>query len=298
MEKCDMSFKQPFEVSMKRFRETVEAIEEEPLRIKMEIGYLLAARNCEMVTKVSEKEILNHSSRNYGIFMDFKFQDYVVQPTDPTGIALGLKQPFSQKVMVIHVATAKRGKRVRKETDAANITEVKPEEVEKALTTYRQFEALKKWRAGELTIDPLLVKVLNGDIYLRYVALPCSLQYEPWIRDLLGWVQKHPQEKLSIPITRRTFWYLYRKALKDILPPKHEHGKDSLKNPLRHLRVSHLLQYYGLTPYEINAYTGWSLSGIFAQLGQVISSNLELYSHLSWRMYLPKLCVPINRFIG
>ena len=294
-----MSLKQPFEVSMRKFREAVEGIKEESIRIKMQIAYLLAARNCEITTKVSEKELLDHRSRNYGVFMHLDFRDFIIQPTESQGIQLGLKEPFQQKVLVVRVAVAKRGKRVRtKDRGNENLIEVTAEETEKALTSYKQTELLKKWKAGQVQVDPLLVKVLNGDVHLRYVALPCSINYEPWIVGILKWQQTHSTENLSFAITRRTFYRIYREALKDILPPIHPHGKDSMKNPLRHIRISHLLEYYGLTPYELNAYTGWSLAGIFSQLGQAVSGNLELYSHLSWRMYVPKLCVPMSKFIG
>lgn len=295
-----MSLKEPFEVSMRKFREAVEGIEEESIRIKMQTGYLLAARNCEITTKVSEKELLDHRSRNYGIFMHLDFRDFTIQTTEALGIQLGLKEAFQQKVLVVRLAVAKRGMRVRtKDRENEILIEVTAEETEKALKSYKQTELLKKWKAGQVTIDPLLVKVLNGDVHLRYVALPCSTtDYEPWILDIIKWYQKHSTENLSFAITRRTFHRIYREALKDILPPIYPHGKGSMKNPLRHIRISHLLEYYGLNPYELNAYTGWSLAGIFSQLGQVVSSNLELYAHLSWRMYVPKLCVPMSKFIG
>jgi hypothetical protein len=236
--------------------------------------------------------------------MDCKIRDFIIQPTEPQGIQLGLKEPFSQKVMVVRVAVAKRGKRVMTKPQPTNEANplveatVMPEETEKALVAYKQTEILEKWKKGQITVDPLWIKVLNEELHLRYVALPCSLNYEPWIKDLLQWYQKHPTEGLSIPITRRHFWWLYRKALGSILPSKKLLGKGSVKNPLRHIRINHLIEYYGFIPYEINSYTGWSLTGIFAQLGQAVSGNLEIYAHLSWRTYLPKLCTPITRFIG
>ena len=290
---------QPFEVSMAKFRQAVDDIKDDQLKVKVQLGYLLAARNCELCSRVNKGELLNHRSRNYGVFMEWDghFRDFIIQPTEPLGIQLGLKEPYRQKVVVFQVAAAKRGKRVKTQKPTEEAPTATPAEVEEALRKYRQAKLLEQYKKGLVTLDPLLVKALNDQVFLRYVAIPVGNQYEPWLLPILKYWQEN-NHSLSIPITRRYFYDLLHKALSNILPQKHYHGKESLKNPIRHIRISHLLQYYDFSPLDINAYTGWALSSIFAQLGQPISNNLERYSHLTWRMYVPKLCVNIDKLTG
>lgn len=275
-------------LSIKRFRETVEKIEDPAAKIKMQIGYLLAARNSEILTETSPWDLLHNASKPYGLFMKYSFQDFQLTPADLEGIRLGLKEPIKEKVFVITVAVAKRGKKITKKKRESSSLEVSPIEVEKALTKYAQRDLLEKYRKGELKIDPLLIKVLLGEITVKSVALPTDAKFEPWTLSLLTHLKENG--KLSFPITRQWFWKNYRQALKDLLPKKSMH---SIKNPLRHFRISHLINYYSFMPYEISAYSGWSIQGTFANLGMTASSNIDAYSHLMWRSYFPKLLQPI-----
>jgi hypothetical protein len=280
------------EVSIKRFRETVEKIENPELMIKAKTGYLLAARNSEILTKCCPWDLLRNASKPYGLFMKYGFQDFSLSPTDPQGAMLGIKEPISEKAFVITMAVAKRGKRIKKKKQEplaeTNLVQVSPEEIEKALLLYGQKELLEKVKKGQFQLDPLLIKALLGKIVIKAVALPCDPKYEPWTLDLL----KYLKEKgcLSFPIVRSTFHAQIREALKDLLPKKNPHSN---KNPLRHFRISHLISYYGMLPYEITAYTGWSIRGTFQQMGQMVSPNLDAYAHLAWRQYFPRLLKPI-----
>jgi hypothetical protein len=169
--------------------------------------------------------------------------------------------------------------------------ELKKEEVIEALMKFKQTELLDKWQAGKVELDPLLIQVLLGKVTLKIVALPTSLKFEPWTRDLLVWIKK--KGTLSFKLTRQWFWTLLRENLSGILPKK---GKKSLKNPLRHFRISHLVEYYGFDPYELTTYAGWTARSTFSQIGISASPMIDVYSHLKWRMYLPKLLKPISKF--
>jgi len=279
------------EVSIKKFREAVEKIENPEASIKVKAGYLLAARNSEILTKCVPWAILHNASKPYGLFMKYGFQDFTLTPNDPQGAMLGIKEPISEKAFVVTMAVAKRGKRLKKKEQTADDTKLvqnSPEEIEKALLLYGQKELLERVKKGEVQVDPLLIKILLGKITLKAIALPCDPKYEPWTLDLLKWIKE--KGRLSFPIVRQTFHDHVREALKDLLPQKSLH---SIKNPLRHFRISHLISYYGMLPYEITAYTGWTIAGTYRQMGIAVSSNLDAYAHLAWRQYFPRLLKPI-----
>lgn len=281
------------EVSVKRFRETVEAIEDPDLRIKMKTGYLLAARNSEVCTKVVPWDLLHNASKPYGIFMKYNLADFKLSPTDLEGMRMGLKEPIQEKALVITVAVAKRGKRLKKKKepeDDKTTTQISPQEIETTLLSFKLTKLVERWKKGETQIDPLLIKVLQGKVVVKAVAIPCNTGFENWTLDLLKEIKEHG--KLSMDFTRKTFWAYYRKALSPILPPKSSH---SLKNPLRHFRISHLINYYNFSPYETTSYTGWSIRGTFMQMGQAnVSANIDAYAHLAWRSYFPKLLQPLT----
>jgi hypothetical protein len=281
-----------WDVSIKRFREAVDKIENPELAIKVKTGYLLAARNSEIITGCCPWELLHNASKPYGLFMKYEFQNFTLTPNDPQGAMLGIKEPISEKAFVVTMAVAKRGKRIKKKkeepADDTKLVQNSPEEIEKALLLYGQKELLAKVKKGEVQVDPLLIKALLGKINLKSVALPCDPKYEPWTLDLLKWIKQ--KGILSFPCTRQTFRIHVREAMKDVLPQKSLH---SIKNPMRHFRISHLISYYQLEPYEITAYTGWTIAGTFRQMGIAVSSNLDAYAHLQWRQYFPRLLKPI-----
>ena len=167
--------------------------------------------------------------------------------------------------------------------------QLKEEEVIEAFTKFKRTDLIDKWRRAEIEVDPLLIKVLLGKIYLKAVALPTSRKYEPWTIDLLKWIQKHG--KIRFDMTRVSFWKILRRNLSGLLQKK---SRYSLRNPLRHFRISHLIEYYQMDPYEITSYTGWTIRSTFGQLGISASPMLDAYAHLRWRMYFNKLLKPIE----
>ena len=275
-------------VSIKRFRETVENIKDSKAKNMMKLGYLLANRNCELLTKTSPLELLNHHSKPYGVFSKSRFEDYRMVSTDPEGKV----KVTIEKALLITLAVAKRGKRIKKkakpEKEQKPLPQVKPEEIEQALTKFHQTKLLEKWKKGEVQIDPLLVHALLGNITFKTVALPTSIKYEPWTLDILQYWREHGS--YSIDMTRKTFWKTYRESIAELLPKKSPH---SSKNPLRHFRISHLISLYGFEPYELSAYAGWTIRGSFQSVGIDVSPNVDHYAHLAWHQYFKKLLVPL-----
>ena len=125
---------------------------------------------------------------------------------------------------------------------------------------------------------------------LRTVALPLN-EYEPWARDISKEVAKLGVNDPIIPINRQTLngileaYGMYGLALS--LEENVE--LDRLSNPLRHLRIHDLFEFYKLNGLEVSSYTGHSLSRT-----EKISSALDRYAHLGWVSYFPKLLKPLH----
>lgn len=279
-----------FQISMKRFREAVNNIEDQRDSALIKTAYLLGARNSEILTKVNPVELLNNKTKPYGAFLKTKFANYEVAAATPE------KEAVTVKTLVVSMAVAKRGKRLKKPKEGEETTlELKEEEVIEALRKFKQPKLLKRYEAGDLEIDPLLIKVLLGEVTLRVVALPCSKEYEPWVKDLVGWMIKHRNHKLSFDLTRRRFTQILRENLSSILP---KISKDNLRNPLRHYRIAHLFEYYNFNPMQITNYVGWSISSTAKQTGIPASANLDRYIHFRWQGYFPKLLKRLDTLIN
>lgn len=276
-----------FSISIKKFRAAVDQIKDQRDSTIIKIAYLLAARNSEFLTKTIPWELLHNASKPYGSFLDFSFKTFEVSP------ATAQKEAVTEKVFVIKSAVAKRGKHLKqpKEGEEQTTLELKKEEVIKALTKFGQTKLLDKWQKGKVELDPLLIKVLLGKVTMKVVALPTSGIFEPWTEDLLGWIMK--KGKISFDLTRRRFHQILRENLSGILPKK---GKTTPKNPLRHFRISHLIEYYNLDAYEITSYVGWKIGSTFSAMGISASPNIDAYAHLRWKLYFPKLLKPISKF--
>lgn len=273
-------------ISLKKFRAAVDAIKDPRDATLLKTAYLLAARNSEILTRTSSKEILSGASKPYGNFLDYRIANYEVSS------ATEKQEAVMENVLLLTCAVAKRGKRMKHIDDIEKEPlQLKEEEIIEAFTKFKRTDLIDDWRSGKVKVDPLLIKVLLGKLFLKAVALPCSPKFEPWTSDLLKWIQKH--HKISFDMTRVSFWRILRSNLSSILTKK---DKRNLRNPLRHFRISHLIEYYQMDPYEITSYTGWTIRSTFGQLGISASENLDAYAHLRWRQYFPKLLKSIDRF--
>lgn len=280
---------------MKRFREAVNNIEDPRDSALIKTGYLLAARNCEILTKTNPVEMLNNMSKPYGNFLQWKFGEYEVASATPEKKAVLPSGKPMPDVLIVTMAVAKRGKRLRKPKEEPKETtpQLNKAEVIEALRKFKQKKLLERYEAGELEINPLLIKVLLGKVTVRVVGLPILPLYEPWTLALTRWIQKH--HKLSFDLTRRRFTQILRENLSSILP---KIDKRNRRNPLRHWRINHLLEYYHFDPMELTNYVGWSISSTYRQTGIPVSSNLDDYIHFRWQAYFPKLLKPIAKLIN
>ncbi len=276
-------------VSPKTLRATVEKEQNPDNKFACQFYYLTAARLSEGTNKTYDADFLAGASRPYGTFMKMSFADY---ETEQGAIA---------KAWLITLAVAKRGQKItaKKREVADKMTEplVTEQEIEKALIAYNKLELLQKYKKNEIKIDQLLIAVLLGKVKTKTIAIPLSAEYEPWSYDMLKYLNRKYQGKIpqSIPfdLSRQQLRFIYRETLKEVLPPPDPH---SAKNPIRHYRIEHLIDYYHFEPADVTLYTGWTPKTAFAQQGAIGGSdNLDAYYHGQWKKYFPKLLRPISQ---
>lgn len=277
-----------FSISLKKFRETIDQIENPRDSALIKTAYLLAARNSEICSETTPFDMLHNASKPYGNFLKYEMKDFEVEP------AVGKEEAIVEKALVITSAVAKRGKKIKRKTDdSEKPTEVSQQEIVEAFTKFGQVDLLDKIQSGEIAVDPLLIKILLGKIFLKVIALPISTIYEPWTYDILKHIQRN-KGVLSFPITRSRLWQILRKSIGSILQKRDVHN---VKNPLRHFRISHLIEYYQMEPFELTSIAGWTAASTFSQMGISASSQLDHYAHLSWRRYFPKLLKPLEKLM-
>jgi integrase len=110
----------------------------------------------------------------------------------------------------------------------------------------------------------------------KAIALPCDPRFEPWTLDLLTRIKN--TGTINFDLTRTRVWQIVKKHLARIDPDVKTHS-------LRHYRLTHLVDLYGFSEMELIIYAGWTYSAAFG--GR--AAMLDVYIHLDWRKYFPKL---------
>jgi hypothetical protein len=124
---------------------------------------------------------------------------------------------------------------------------------------------------------------------MQNIGLPCDPKIEPWTIDVLRYLTKTKDHKLSFNMTRQRVGRIVKEELHDISPDIRTHH-------LRHFRLTHLVQDYGFAPIDLITFAGWSFKSGLHSIGQS-SGQLDSYIHLSWKSYINKLMVPINEVL-
>lgn len=255
---------------IEKFRATVDQIPYLRDAILLKTYYLTASREVELLTKVSPWEMLHKATKPYGIYLKFSIEDFDLPPTKENPIA-------KEKVLLIVEAIAKRMKGKKKVLDTDNLT---TQQIADYLPENMRAEYVK----DTSKFDPVMVKAFLGQITFKSIALPCSPRYEPWTIDLLKYIKANG--RLSFDLTRQRVWQIYRSYLSTFLKTK---GVHNIKNPLRHFRISHLIEHYAFDPFDVTIYSGWTFGTTFAAMGVQASPQLSAYAHLQWKKYFPKL---------
>lgn len=241
--------------NIRAWREAVDHINNERNRLVIEVGYLLAARECEICKRVNPynlKEDSTHKSFGYGQFLETERDVF--------------RSPDGNMFNVFLLSSAVAKKRSKK------VGEGEPE------------------------------------VEYKIVALPESPRYEPWTVDVMEWAARNKRIVMSkktgkqdwmldpsFNLTPRTINTIVGKFIAESF------GIDdmsSIKNILRHIRLTHLRRAYRFDPFDLSLYSGQSLKTSFEKFGQSVSTSLEPYLDLPWDTYFPKLLKPIQEVIA
>ncbi|RLI19929.1 hypothetical protein DRO54_07395 [Candidatus Bathyarchaeota archaeon] len=181
----------------------------------------------------------------------------------PYGLLHGWKigEYLGEKALLLRYAVAKR---------------VKKEKRKDLLRFFSEFQA------GKLNLE--LANELKTALTWKYIALPCNPFYEPWTVELLKYIKQF--RSLTFNLTRQRIWQIVKSCLKPLDPEIHTHS-------LRHYRVTHLASFYNFDGWDLCIYAGWTFKTTMGRLGMP-SGQLDIYAHLPWKRYFPKLLKPLG----
>lgn len=271
-----------FVPEFKAFRDYVDRcvnarLWEKKQEIAIKLLYLIGARVSEIITKVSPKQLELGMTKPYGQLLRWELVNYKMRNGEMA------------KILLVHSAIAKASKNQKPQTS--------PEAVEAALSPKQVFRV-------PMRETPIIVTPSN---------------MEPWGADLLFWIRdkgteaqkkgadnrKAVEEALRFPITEMTLQNWVFHCLKGLAPhaePQYFGKLNRLRKPihphsLRSWRLTHLKTAYSFNPIEQCSFVRWSVRSQEAKRGINVSSNVDIYSALSWTDYIDKLCKPISEIL-
>jgi len=170
---------------------------------------------------------------------------------------------LGEKVLLLRYVVAKRVKKEKKEV-------------------LNRF--LAEFKNGKFNVK--LAKELKSVLSWKIIALPVNPKFEPWTIPLIKYIKEN--RSLSFNLTRQHIWRIVKENLKELDRDVHTHS-------LRHYRITHLLQVYDFDAWDLSSYAGWTVKTSLGRMGMPIpSEQLDVYLHLSWKRYFPKLLKPLK----
>jgi len=264
-------------LKLKTFREGIEAIDNDDHRVLIQTIYLGAFRESEVCAKFEQKKVLKGWSKPYGSFLQYAIDNFKTEKGEV------------EKVLLLGSAVAKRTK-LDKEALERAVEKQDKKLIEDALTKFRLFDIMAKWKKGELELDKKFIASITGKIYFKTVAVPLNPRFEPWSLEILKYIKRNGV--LRFDISDRQVRKIGAKYLKKMF------GEKFRIHDLRHKRVTDLISLYHFDPYEVATFTGWSMRTAFVGIGMNISPMLDVYSHLAWHKYFPKLLIPLEDLLA
>ena len=121
---------------------------------------------------------------------------------------------------------------------------------------------------------------------VKKIALPLSGEFDPWVRQLAGIIERLEPGQPLLPFSRRDLsdWMRAYGFTGQALGIRES---ERVLNPLRHLRLSHLVTHYDFNEFDLLMVGGW------APRTALIAGPMGDYLRLAWRKYFPKLLVPL-----
>jgi len=246
--------------------------------IAIKLLYLLGSRASEILTHVSPKQKELGMTKAYGTLLRWEFVNHKMRNGEQA------------KILLVHSAIAKSRKTQK--------PEMFQEGVNTAIGTREPERFVCPMREIPIIISPQTIEPWGMDIVF-------------WIRDKSKEVEeqddrtKAMKEALRFPVTEMTLqnWVWNNlKGLAPDVPPQHFSRFNRMRKPihphsLRAWRITHLKDVYGFSPIEQCAFVRWSVRSQEAKRGITVSSNIDIYSQLSWKDYVDKLLKPLAEIL-
>ena len=141
-----------------------------------------------------------------------------------------------------------------------------------------------------LKIRMVVLKRKAKNVFLRTVALPMSDVFEPWSLGVNAYIQALPENAPLVDLHNNTVnKILHKHGFYDIV--KQMTREDLIRNPLRHIRYNHLVDYYGFDPWQAPLFFGHKLETAMSGSG----GPADAYASLAWRRYFPALLKPLPK---
>jgi len=120
----------------------------------------------------------------------------------------------------------------------------------------------------------------------KMIALPVNPKFEPWTLSLVRRIKE--AGTLAFDMTDGNALYIVKKWFSRSYP-------DMTTHHLRHFRITHLAQEYDFDAFDLTCISGWTFKTGLAAAGQgMASGQLDVYLHLAWKRYFPKLLKPLS----
>lgn len=150
---------------------------------------------------------------------------------------------------------------------------------------------LEKWQRGEQVEQALAITVRcakKKKAYYKVIGLPVQPHFEPWTKSLLHYLVR--KKGFHIDLGRHQLGRIVRQELRG----QGLRVPSTLKNPLRHYRLSHLATVYDFrNPVFLTSITGHQSGYDYrAMTGGTLPAALSSYLHTLWRDYFHLLMKP------
>ena len=129
------------------------------------------------------------------------------------------------------------------------------------------------------------------ELTYRQVAVP--IEYEPFAREILRYIEKYDDDDPLFNITRQTLHQASKTWLQGLTyrirryGDVESHERQAGLHYLRHMRISELVADYHFDGIDVTTYVGWKMTS--EEIPPHLAELLDRYGHRRWTRYIEKL---------
>ena len=148
-------------------------------------------------------------------------------------------------------------------------------------------------RIQVLKIRMVVLKRKAKNMFILTKAIPLDDRFEPWGVGVNDHISTLSEDAPLVPMHSVALNKLYHEyGFYEMV--KAETLEEQVDNPLRHIRYTHLVDYYGFDPWQAPLFMGHKLETAMSGSG----GPADAYAALAWRRYFPALLKPLPRPIS